>query len=258
MVPETKSKQEHAISRYLIIADVHANLEALNAVITAAAPFEQLWSLGDLVGYGPNPNECIEAVKRYGHVAVAGNHDWVACGKRTAAGFNAHAAYAAQWTARQLNADSRQFLFDLPETVAEGDFLLVHGSPRAPTQEYLFRAAEAEKCFPHFSTAYCLVGHTHVPSAFIQAGRDSPGDVYGVALQPNEPMPLDGRMRMIINPGSVGQPRDYNPQAAFGIYDSGKRKFQLHRVAYDVTATQQKMRAANLPESLIERLSYGI
>lgn len=258
MLPETHSLQEHAISRYLITADVHANLEALNAVIAAAVPFEQLWCLGDLVGYGPNPNECIELIRRYDHVAVAGNHDWVACGKRTAAGFNPNAAYAAQWTATQLNAEARRFLFDLPETVTKEDFLLVHGSPRAPTQEYLFRAAEAEKCFPHFSTTYCLVGHTHVPCAFIQAGRDSPSDVFGVALRSGEPLPLDGRMRMIINPGSVGQPRDYNPQAAYGIYDTGSREFQVHRVAYDVAATQEKMRAADLPESLIERLAFGV
>lgn len=237
---------------------MHANLEALDAVIAAATPFDQIWCLGDLVGYGPNPNECVDVIRRYSHVVVAGNHDWVACGKRTAAGFNPHAASAAQWTATQLNADSRQFLSNLPETATEGDFLLVHGSPRAPTQEYLFRAAEAERCFSHFSTTYCLVGHTHVPSAFIEAGRDSPREVYGVALQPDEPLPLDGRMRMIINPGSVGQPRDYNPAAAFGILDSGRCEFQLHRTAYDVAATQQKMRDANLPESLVDRLSYGV
>lgn len=257
-MPGTKSLQEHIISRYLIIADVHANLEALNAVIAAAAPFEQLWCLGDLVGYGPNPNECIDAIRRYNHVVVAGNHDWVACGKRTAAGFNPHAAYAAQWTATQLNAETRRFLLELPEVAKAEDFLLVHGSPRAPTQEYLFRAIEAGKCFPHFATSYCLVGHTHVPCAFIEAGREPSSDVYEVALQPDEPLPLDGRVRMIINPGSVGQPRDYHPQAAFGIYDTGSREFQLHRAAYDMAATQQKMRAADLPEPLIERLAFGV
>ena len=227
-------------------------------MIAAATPFDQILCLGDLVGYGPNPNECIDIIRSYDHVAVAGNHDWVAGGKRTAAGFNPHAASAAQWTVTRLNAETRQFLCDLPETAKEGNFLLVHGSPRAPTQEYLFRAAEAEKCFPHFAMTYCLVGHTHVPCAFIEAGRDSPGDVYGVALQPDEPLPLDGRMRMIINPGSVGQPRDYHPEAAFGIYDSESREFQLHRATYDVAATQQKMRAAELPESLIERLVFGV
>lgn len=191
-------------------------------------------------------------------MVVAGNHDWVASGKRSAAGFNAHAAFAAQWTATQLNAINRRFLFVLPETALVEEFLLVHGSPRAPTQEYLFRAAEAEQCFPHFATTYCLVGHTHVPCAFIEAGHATASDVFGVALQPGEPLPLDGRMRMIINPGSVGQPRDYNQHAAFGIYDSASREFQLHRVAYDLTVTQEKMRAANLPEPLIERLAYGI
>lgn len=237
---------------------MHANLEALNAVIAAAEPFEQLWCLGDLVGYGPDPNECVARVRGCESVVIAGNHDWVASGKRTAAGFNSNAAAAAKWTATQLSAANRQFLFELPEKLTKEDFLLVHGSPRAPTQEYLFRAAEAERSFPFFSSTHCLVGHTHVPCVFFAAGMGSTREVYGIRLQPGEPLPLDGRMRMIINPGSVGQPRDHNPNAAFGTYDANSREFQLHRVAYDVAATQKKMRAANLPEPLIERLAYGV
>ena len=237
---------------------MHANLEALEAVIAAAAPFAQIWCLGDLVGYGPNPNECVDVIKGYSHVAVAGNHDWVASGRRSAAGFNPHAAFAAQWTAAQLSAEAREYVLALPETAVEQDFTFAHGSPRAPTREYLFQAAEARRNFSHFSTRYCLVGHTHLPCAFLAAEHRSMLDVHRIVLKPEEALPLDGRLRMIINPGSVGQPRDGNPDAAFGIYDSSSREFQPRRVAYDVAATQQKMRAANLPRPLSDRLAYGI
>ena len=237
---------------------MHANLEALSAVLAAAAPFDRIWCLGDLVGYGPNPNECVDALRRHTLVAVAGNHDWVACGKRSAAGFNPHAADAARWTAARLTASTREFLHALPETRQEGEFLLAHGSPRAPTQEYLFQPAEARRSFLHFSTRYCLVGHTHLPSAFLAAEHGPNVEVLRIVPQPEEALPLDGRMRMIINPGSVGQPRDGNPDAAFGIYDSSSREFQPRRVAYDVAATQQKMRAAKVPQPLSDRLAYGI
>ena len=250
--------QEHTVSRYLIIADVHANLEALNAVIAAAMPFDQIWCLGDLVGYGPNPNECVDIIRRYPNLVVAGNHDRVASGRRSSVGFNPHAALAAHWTTAQLSTETQQFLFALPEILIEDDFHLVHGSPRAPTEEYLFQSDEAQRSFAHFSKTYCLVGHTHLPCVFIAADDASSRDVYRIELKPDEPLPLDGRMRMIINPGSVGQPRDYNPAAAFGTYDSTSREFQLHRVAYDFTTTQQKMHDAKLPEPLIERLAYGM
>ncbi len=227
-------------------------------MLAAAAPFDEIWCLGDLVGYGPNPNECVDAIRRHAHAAVAGNHDWVACGKRAAAGFNPHAAGAARWTAARLTAATRDFLSALPETRGQGEFTLCHGSPRAPTQEYLFLPAEARRNFGHFATRYCLVGHTHLPCAFIAAEHASEMEVYRVVLQPDEPLRLDGRLRMIINPGSAGQPRDQDPRAAFAVYDAASREFLLRRVAYDVAATQRKMRDAKLPESLIERLAYGV
>ena len=227
-------------------------------MIAAATPFQRIWCLGDLVGYGPDPNACVDVIRGFDHATVAGNHDWVAAGRRSAAGFNPNAAFAAEWTAAQLRPETQQFLRALAETVVESDFTLVHGSPRAPTEEYLFRASEARANLPHFGTPYCLVGHTHVPCAFIAATGKSVRDVYGIRLGPEEPLPLDGKVRMIINPGSVGQPRDNNPAAAFGIYDSNSREFQLHRVAYDFTITQQKMREANLPQPLIERLALGV
>ncbi len=227
-------------------------------MLAAAAKFDRIWCLGDLVGYGPDPNECVDVIRSLDHATVAGNHDWVAAGRRSAAGFNPNAAFAAEWTAAQLLPETQQFLRALPKTVVESDFTLVHGSPRAPTEEYLFRASEARANFPHFATPHCLVGHTHVPSASIAATSKSSRDVIGVTLSPEEPLPLDGKVRMIVNPGSVGQPRDYNPEAAFGIYDSDNREFQLHRVAYDFTITQQKMREANLPQPLIERLAIGV
>ena len=250
-------QQEHAVSRYLIIADVHANLAALEAVIAAAAPFAQMWCVGDLVGYGPDPNACVQLIRNHNHLAVAGNHDLVACGERSAAGFNPDAARAAQWTARQLTPASRQYLRELPDTLVTSDFTLAHGSPRAPTQEYLFGTREARENFAHFATPYCLVGHTHVPSAFFGVGVGRARDVQGVGLRPGEPLPLAGRVRMIINPGSVGQPRDGDPRAAFGIYDAARNEFCVQRVAYAVAATQEKMRSAGLPAPLIERIAIG-
>jgi diadenosine tetraphosphatase ApaH/serine/threonine PP2A family protein phosphatase len=233
-------------------------LEALNAVIAAAAPFDQIWCLGDLVGYGPDPNDCIRVLSRYSQVAVAGNHDWVASGKRTAAGFNPHAAAAARWTALQLTPETRRFLDSLPDKRQMGSFLLVHGSPRLPTQEYLFTPEDAARSLPQFTSGYCLVGHTHVPCVFVAAEAGSAREVYRVVMQPEETLPLHSRMRMIINPGSVGQPRDNDPRAAYMTFDSAIRALQMHRVAYDIGTTQQKMRDASLPESLIDRLTYGV
>ena len=236
---------------------MHANLEALEAVIGAVGQFEQIWCLGDLVGYGPDPNACVALMRRHSHVAVLGNHDGVACGKRSPAGFNPHAARAAQWTARHLTAASRRYLRALPDSAVASDFTLVHGSPRAPTDEYLFGAREAEANFAHFATSHCLVGHTHVPAAFLSVEGRRGNDVHGVGLRPDEPLPLLGRVRMILNPGSVGQPRDGDPRAAFGIYDAGRNEFCAHRVAYDVAATQEKMKSAGLPAPLIDRIAVG-
>src|SRR5215472_8101024 len=160
--------------RYAIFSDIHANLEALEAVlakideIDKEEPIDQIWFLGDLVGYGPDPNECIVTLRARTDVIIAGNHDWAAVGKIDLEDFSAAARISAEWTAKQLTEEHRSFLSDLPERLDIDDCTLVHGSPYGPLWEYLTSEILAERSFKHFSSRYCLVGHTHVPVIFQQ------------------------------------------------------------------------------------------
>ncbi len=160
--------------RYAIFTDIHANLEALEAVLAKIdelaleEPIDQIWFLGDLVGYGPNPNECIVKLRDRTDVIIAGNHDWAAVGKIDLEDFSAAARVSAEWTAEQLTEEHRAFLTDLPERIEIGDCTLVHGSPYGPLWEYLTSEVLAERSFQHFSSRYCFVGHTHVPVIFQQ------------------------------------------------------------------------------------------
>lgn len=242
--------------RYLIIADVHSNLEALQTVLEAAKDhggFERVWCLGDIVGYGPDPVACLEMVRQFDPVCVCGNHDQAATGKIDVGDFNADAAMANRWTSDMLSDEDKRYLVNLPEKINEDDFMLVHGSPRLPVWEYIAYAFTAADNFEHFSTHYCLVGHTHMPFVFeedgliVNEGYMSDGDMLRL-----------GEKRLIINPGSVGQPRDHDPRAAFGIYDSDKGEIYHYRVEYDVKTTQAKMEKAGLPVALINRLKFGV
>src|SRR6266571_8001095 len=160
--------------RYAIFSDIHANLEALEAVlakideIAKEEPIDQIWFLGDLVGYGPDPNECIVTLRARTDVIIAGNHDWAAVGKIDLEDFSAAARISAEWTAKELTEEHRTFLTDLPERLELGDCTLVHGSPYGPLWEYLTSEMLAERSFLHFSSRYCFVGHTHVPVIFQQ------------------------------------------------------------------------------------------
>src|SRR5690349_4942293 len=160
--------------RYAIFTDIHANLEALEAVLAKIdelalqESIDQIWFLGDLVGYGPNPNECIEKLRERTDVIIAGNHDWAAVGKIDLEDFSEAARISAEWTAEQLTEEHRQFLINLPERLQIGECTLVHGSPYGPLWEYLTSEVLAERSFQYFYTRYCLVGHTHVPIIFQQ------------------------------------------------------------------------------------------
>src|SRR2546421_9330772 len=162
------------LMRYAVFTDVHANLEALEAVLAKIdelakeKPIEQIWFLGDLVGYGPNPNECIEKLRTRTDVIIAGNHDWAAVGKLDLDDFSTAARISAEWTAEQLTAEHREFLRNLPERLEIDECTLVHGSPYGPLWEYLTSEVLAERSFQYFSTRYCFVGHTHVPVIFQQ------------------------------------------------------------------------------------------
>ena len=242
--------------RYAIMADIHANLAAFNAVLDdmeQRGGVEEIWCLGDIVGYGPDPHECIERLQRYNHVCVAGNHDWAAIGKISTAEFNPDAALACQWTTRQLSQADIQYLETLPLTIDKDKFTLVHGSPREPIWEYVISTGIARENFNFFQSPYCLVGHSHVPLIF----KEEDGSCTFSRLVANIGLAL-GESRLIINPGGVGQPRDGDPRASYAIYDSDTRIVKLYRIPYDVAATQDKMMAKGLPVRLAVRLQQGM
>lgn len=243
--------------RYLILSDIHSNLEAFQAVLgdaSARGGFDEVWCLGDIVGYGPSPRECITLLRQQRHVSVAGNHDWGALGKLDLAYFNPEAAFAGHWTAQQLSAEDKGYLQGLPTSIGRDIFTLVHGSPRDPIWEYLFSPDVAKANFYHFEGSFCLVGHTHVPVIFEYLGERERCASY--LFPADASLNLDQR-RLIINPGSVGQPRDGDPRASYAILDSEKGAIHHYRVPYDISLTQRKMRQAKLPQRLIDRLSYG-
>lgn len=242
--------------RYAILGDIHANLAAFTAVlddIENQGGAAKIWCLGDIVGYGPDPHQCIELLSQRDHICVAGNHDWAAIGKVDTAEFNPDAATACHWTASQLSTPDIEYLAGLPLTIEEGAFTLVHGSPREPIWEYLISTGTAKENFAYFKSQFCLVGHSHVPIVF------SYEDDACSASQwlPDIKLAL-GRKRLIINPGAVGQPRDGDPRASYTIYDSETGLLRLHRVAYDIRATQDRMVAYGLPIRLASRLGSGV
>ncbi len=243
--------------RYAIISDIHSNLAAFQAVLTDISEkggVERIWCLGDIVGYGPDPRECIELLRQHDHVCVAGNHDWGALGKIVLDEFNPEAAEACRWTGEQLGPEDADYLDGLPLKVTEGDFTLAHGSPREPIWEYLISTYIAEVSFDYFDTRFCLVGHSHVPMVFEQVTDD--GDCVVHEFAAGDGLRL-GQNRLIINPGSVGQPRDHDPRAAYAIYDSEQNVVWCYRVPYNFASTQQKMLEHGLPLLLISRLSHG-
>jgi predicted phosphodiesterase len=240
--------------RCAILADIHANLTALEAVledVERRGGAEQIWCLGDIVGYGPDPHQCLEIIQKRCSACVAGNHDWAAIGKMDTSYFNSEAAEAAHWTSQHLQLEDIRFLESLPLTQEKGDFTLVHGSPRDPIWEYILSAAEAEENLKYFKTKYCLVGHSHLPLLF-ECDRSCSGS----SLKARDSVKL-GPKRLIINPGGVGQPRDNDPRASYAVYDSEPGTLTLNRVNYDIAMVQQRMQAAGLPAWLGYRLTFG-
>lgn len=239
------------------MSDIHANLAALRAVlddIELQGGVEKVWCLGDVVGYGPDPQECLELLRQTNHTCVAGNHDWGASGKLDTAGFNPAAATACHWTVQQLSPADITYLGNLPLAIEEADFTLVHGSPREPIWEYLTSTSLAQENLAYFKSQFCLVGHSHLPLIF---SFDDSGDCSASQFLTNTRLVL-GKNRLIINPGSVGQPRDGDPQASYAIYDSATKLVRLRRILYDIRPTQTKMVKYGLPRSLVARLNYGV
>ena len=244
------------LMRALVLSDIHSNREALEAVIEGAVywgGFDQIWCLGDTVGYGPDPVPCLNLLRSYNRVAVAGNHDHAVLGKRDVDDFSPAARVATQWTAGQLSPMDTEFLAGLPLTKKCGSFTLVHGSLRRPIDEYLLDPEAAKATLVLLRGCYCLVGHSHLPFVCRENGGDPRFDQF----TEDEVFQLREE-RLILNPGSVGQPRDRDPRASYAIYDGGRQTVERHRVRYDIAKTQQRMRDAGLPEYLIERLDRGV
>lgn len=244
--------------RALILADIHANLEALTAVMADAREkggFDAIWCLGDTVGYGADPNRCLELIRDHTLTAVAGNHDFAAVGKRTTDDFNYAAKASAEWTRSQLSKEAVRYLENLPLSAIVEPFTLVHGTLRDPLSEYLLDQETASATLERLETSHCLVGHSHLPFIFAENVGNESGPEF-LEFTENQPFLLS-EVRSIFNPGGVGQPRDRDPRSSYGVYDSQKRCIWRHRVAYDIGATQEKMRQAKLPEYLIERLNHG-
>ncbi|MBN2058147.1 MAG: metallophosphoesterase family protein [Candidatus Saganbacteria bacterium] len=240
---------------YGIISDIHANLEAFSAVLKKLAQAEKIISLGDVVGYGPDPNACIELVRKKSIASVLGNHDAVLTGAGEDTWFNHRAKAAIAWTRLELKQENLAWLKSLAKVMTEDGFQVVHGSLRSPLHEYLTNIAEAMPTFELMKTNLCFVGHSHVPM-FIALDQD--GNYNSRQLRDGDEMLIDDHAKLIINVGAVGQPRDGDPRAAYALYNSQSGLFSFHRVEYDIARTQLKMSAAKLPQQLIDRLKAGL
>lgn len=296
------------IMRILVLSDIHANLVALETVLSAASgKYDTIWCLGDIVGYGPRPNECVEIIRDRAASAVIGNHDWAALDRPgiNVDDFNPHARFAVLWTRSQLTDANRAYLDSLADEpirpIADEAILMTHASPREPVWEYILAPSTALENFAQFDEEICLVGHTHKPAIYAwqllddlppvangkngashtaenqsNNGNESNGSIVlvddgdpdtlqnVVCVSSLQPFPNSTTMlrsayptRLIINPGSVGQPRDNDARASYGILDTEKHSWRYERVSYPIELTQSQMRDANLPRRLIDRLSFG-
>jgi diadenosine tetraphosphatase ApaH/serine/threonine PP2A family protein phosphatase len=245
--------------RIAITSDIHANLAALDAVLAHAeggGRVDAIWNMGDAVGYGPQPTECIARLRVIDALWVAGNHERAATGAISTDDFNPAAAAAAQWTKNCLSDEQKAGLDALPETARRTDFTLVHGTLRWPIWEYLTDYESARAQLSLQQTPFAFVGHTHVPMLVTELPDAREGCELR-RLRDGDVIALRSDTRLVLNAGSVGQPRDGDRRAAYGILDTGARTFTLHRVEYDIGATQKLMEEADLPHWLIERLAIG-
>ncbi|HEX7491616.1 MAG TPA: metallophosphoesterase family protein [Candidatus Limnocylindrales bacterium] len=240
--------------RIVVLSDVHANLAALEAVLLDVGSVDAIWHLGDAVGYGPQPQAVVDRLRGAGAVWVRGNHDDAAGGGESIELFNPDGYRAMQWTRAHIAESTREYLAGLPEVVTpEGlSVTLTHGSPSNPIWEYLNSATVANRNLPYFETQFCLVGHTHVALAF----KETRGTLQTVHVRSGSRLDF-GEKRAILNPGSVGQPRDGDARAGYMVIDTSSACVSWHRAEYDIGATQTAMAEAGLPHSLVRRLSIG-
>jgi predicted phosphodiesterase len=240
--------------RYGFFSDVHSNLEALRAVIEdiEKEKLEKIFFLGDAVGYGPDPNECVELIQKIATKPLMGNHDYAALDMMETSWFNQYAKEAIEWTKKKLNEKNFQILSDYAMDNRFQIFHMVHSTPKDPTSwDYIFDLDEAEENFRFFQTQICLVGHSHRPFIIKKF------DAKQCFLHEDTAVKIEEGFKYLINIGAVGQPRDGDNRASYLIYEDEDKIAQLKRVSYDIKKTQKKMRKAKLPQFLIERLYYG-
>ena len=238
--------------RYAVIADIHANLEALEVVLNDAKAQQctHYCCVGDVVGYNANPKECLEIVRSMGMPVVKGNHDEYCSTEDNLEGFNPHAAEAVSWTRKQLNPDDRKWLREFKYIRLVASFTMVHATLDGPQRwGYVFDRLAAAASFTYQNTAVCFFGHTHVPLAFVRDSVVRGGTYSKFRVEPGK--------KYFVNVGAVGQPRDGNPKAGYVVYDLDEQTIELRRLEYDIPKAQKKILEAGLPQRLADRLAVG-
>lgn len=239
---------------YGVFSDVHSNLPALQAVLQSmeSRGVQRKVCLGDLVGYGAGSDACVQLVKQSADICIIGNHDSVALRRESSASFNVYARQAIEWTQNHLSDSSLEYMKQLPYVVEEERFTFVHSSPMSPADwHYVTNLDDALEAFDFFSTDFCMIGHTHNPVMVVMKDNEIPRIIEGPAYRPNL------GERILVNVGSVGQPRDRDPRACWCLMDSDGSWIEFVRVEYDIAAAQAPMRQENFPNFLIERLNVG-
>ena len=239
--------------RYAVLSDIHSNLDALDAAFALIRDDDAVLCLGDIVGYGPNPNECVERIRARHTATVLGNHDVAAIDDFGLAYFNPSAREAMRWTQGVLSAENRAWLDQLGYEFRMPDFLLVHGAP-VNYFEYILDKAAAARAFAATDAPLIFIGHTHIAEIYAQ---HPDGTIEHAHLQQGGEIALADGVRYLVNVGSIGQPRDLNPKASFGFYDAAARTISIERVAYPIAEVQAKIASAHLPDALARRLTVG-
>lgn len=242
--------------RIAVISDIHGNLEALEATLDRLSQesIDKIVSLGDIVGYGVDPNACVELVRKSCHVSLIGNHDRAALGQLDISYFNPYAKKSVVWTGEMLSEQNRDYIDGLPTMVIDDELSIcfVHSTPLKPEEwNYIFTVYDARVNFNFFSEWICFIGHSHQPVYILMNKK---GEIY---VHGSARLPVDKSLRYIINVGSVGQPRDGNPSSSCVIYDTESRLVELMRTPYNIELTQLKMHKAEIHPFLVERLTYG-
>lgn len=241
--------------RVAVVSDIHGNRQAFEAVLEEIeeSSCQELWCLGDLVGYGADPDVCVELARAHAAICLAGNHDLVVRGDLPLEEFSRGAAVAAQWTQQTISAQAMAYLQDLEPAWLEEDVGLYHASPRDPVWEYVLSPLQAELCLDVQKHRVCLIGHSHVALSF---SRNEGSPATGQTREADQELEAAAG-EWLINPGSVGQPRDGDPRAAWLELDTSTWRASFRRTEYDIEAAANAIRAARLPSSLAERLAYG-